>query len=297
MLESGRPLVITPCSSRKRQQPSIRAAALPRGTQQELCEAWLCALRGVSPERRAEDVYAGRAFGLAKLAATVLGADFAIASAGLGMVMANTLIPSYDLTISRGGLRANLRGTFDSAAWWQEISKGPYATDPRVELRNRPLVLVCLSRAYAPLIEDVLESVPPDKLRIFGAGLDYVLPTSLKACVLPYDLRLDAGIPGTRGDFAQRALLHYVKVIHGVDTMPIDEEKSAVLAELAKAPKLKPPPKRPRADDEAIRAVIARLLPTIGPRRSTMLRYLRDVEGLACEQGRFYSLFADVVKS
>jgi hypothetical protein len=295
--QRSRPLVITPCTSRKRQPPQVSVSAMLPGTQQELCRAWLRAIRKVNPESCAEDLYSGRAFGLAKQAARILGADFAIASAGLGMVMSSTKVPSYNLTISRGGLTDKLTSSFDPVKWWRTISKGPYAIDFDAVLRNRPLVLVCLSRAYAPLFQEALESVPTDRLRIFGAGLGYVLPTSLRPCVLPYDLRLDAGTPGTRGDFAQRALLHYVRVIHGVHTMSIDDERAAVLAELAKAPKPKPLPKRPRADDDAIRAVIARLLPSIGPRRSAMLRHLRDVEGLACEQGRFYSLFADVVKS
>ncbi len=297
MAQSSRPLIITPCTSRKRQPPQISAAALLPGTQQDLCRAWLRAIRKETPERCAADLYSGRAFVLAKQAAGMLGADFAIVSAGLGVVMSSTKVPSYDLTISRGGLTNKLRGGFDPVKWWRTISKGPYAIDFEAVLRNRPLVLVCLSRAYAPLLQDALESVPTNRLRIFGAGLGCVLPTSVRPCLLPYDLRLDAGTPGTRGDFAQRALLHYVSVIHGVDAMSIDEERAAVLAELAKAPKPKPPPKRPRADDDAIRAVIARLLPTIGPRRSAMLRHLRDVEGLACEQRRFYNLFADVVKS
>ncbi len=297
MVESGRPLVITPCTSRKRQQPQIQAAGLPQGTQRELCDAWLRAVKNGTPERRAGDLYAGRAFSLAKQAADTLGADFAIASAGLGMVMAGTLIPSYDLTISRNGLRDSLLGGFDPVKWWQRISKGPYATDCRAALRDRPLVLACLSRAYAALVGHALEYVPPDRLRLFGAGLDLVLPTSLRACVLPYDQRLDTAMPGTRGDFAQRALLHYVKVIYGANTMPLDKEKQAVLASLADTSKPKAIPKRPRADDATIRALIVRLLPTIGPKRSVMLRHLRDIEGLACEQGRFYSLFEDVVKS
>jgi hypothetical protein len=152
-----------------------------------------------------------------------------------------------------------------------------------------------LSRAYAPLIVSILKSARLGTLRIFGAGLEAVLPPTLKACVLPYDDRLAALTPGTRADFAQRALLHYVTSIYGESNMSLDEDKTAVRAALAKLPKPPRGPKRPSVDDASLRAVIKRLLPTIGRRRSVMLRHLRTVEGIACEQSRFNRLFSAVV--
>jgi hypothetical protein len=54
-------------------------------------------------------------------------------------------------------------------------------------------------------------------------------------------------------------------------------------------------PVRPSVDDDAIRELIQKLLPTVGPRRSPMLEHLRRVEGVACEQRRFARLFLEVL--
>ena len=77
--------------------------------------------------------------------------------------------------------------------------------------------------------------------------------------------------------------------------MSTKQDKTAVRAALAKLPKPPRGPKRPSVDDATVRAVIKRLLPTIGRRRSVMLRHLRTVEGIACEQSRFNRLFSEVV--
>jgi hypothetical protein len=283
------------CTSRKRRPPQVSGSKLPRGAQSLVSAAWLRALRKAAPERSASDLYAGRAFATARRAAEFLGADLIVASAGLGIVRGDTVIPSYDLTLARGGIRSRVTGAFDLAAWWIVVSHGPYATELASQLRGRPLILVCLSRAYAPLIVSTLKSACPNTLRIFGAGLEAVLPLTLKTCLLPYDDRLAALTPGTRADFAQRALLHYVTSIYGESTMSLDQDKTAVRAALAKLPKPPRGPKRPSVDDATVRAVIKRLLPTIGRRRSVMLRHLRTVEGIACEQSRFNRLFSEVV--
>jgi hypothetical protein len=137
--------------------------------------------------------------------------------------------------------------------------------------------------------------VPTDRLRIFGTSLERVLPAKLAACILPYDQRLEvATSAGTRSDFAQRALLHYVTDIWKAHPTRLDDDLIAVRAAFATTPYPRAIPKRAAAEDDAIRSIIIRLLPSIGRRRSPMLRHLRDVEGVACEQSRFARLFAEV---
>ena len=287
--------MITLCTSRKRVTPKVLASTLPRGTQAVVSAAWIRAIKEAAPEERAERLYAGRAFREATRAAQVLNGELAVASAGLGFIKVDSCIPSYDLTISRGGIRHKIVGPFDAKRWWRVVSSGPYAIDLERALKARPLVLACLSRAYVPFIVDALEKLPRERLRIFGAGLRSVLPPVLAECLLPYDDRLESVSPGTRADFAQRALLHYATTIYGGSKMTLEHDKAAVRTALEKV-KAKPRgPKRPSVDDAAIRNVIKRLLPTIGKRRSVMLRHLRIEEGIACEQGRFNRLFSEVV--
>ncbi|HTD35462.1 MAG TPA: hypothetical protein VK665_17470 [Candidatus Elarobacter sp.] len=220
-----------------------------------------------------------------------------IVSAGLGCVRATTAIPGYDLTLTRDGVRAHVEGAFDAAAWWRCVERGPYSARLADELHGRPLVLACLSRAYAPLVAPELAAIPPDRLRIFGRALDGVLPPAVAACVLPYDDRLEtAGPPGTRSDFAQRALMHYAEKIAPSSDGSLALDRAAVTAALASQPQPRSIPARTRADDEAIRELIARLLPVVGKGSSAMLRHLRDREGFACEQGRFARLYRDVAE-
>ena len=292
--ELRRPLVITGCSARKRFPPSASLADLPVGPQRAVASAWMATLENAEPVGTADEVYCGRAFSTAVAASKVIGADLLIISAGLGPVALDTRIPSYDLTLGRGGIREAVTGPFDPASWWKTISCGRFAINLEQELDSRPVVLACLSHAYAPLIAPALKKVPLGLLRIFGAGLSKGDARTLIRSVLPYDERLgNSGFSGTRADFAQRALIHYVKTIYRRGAS-IEDDRESVLQALKPIPHPDPVPKRPSVDDATIRAAIAKLLPAVGPRPSAMLRYLRDVEKVACEQRRFNRLFAEM---
>jgi hypothetical protein len=291
------PLIITGCSSRKRRKPEVSDGVIPRLPQAEVSSRWRDLVANASPVCRARDLYAGRAFALALEAAQIIGADVAIISAGLGIVMASTEIPSYDLTLGRGGIRSRITGTFDLSGWWRDVIDGPYSTDLASQLNCRPLVMACLSQAYAPLIMDLLdERCDKTEIRVFGQGLQSVLPARIAKAVMPYDDRLTkVSSGGTKTDFAQRALNHYVREILPKTSRQLAEERDAVCSALAGVTQPPAVPTRAKADDEQIRRLISNLIRIVGPKKSTMLRYLRDKEGVACEQGRFAKLFAEVV--
>lgn len=291
---SQRPLVVTWCSAAKRVTRSVSAAQLEHGAQPALAAEWLRLLHAAPTAGPAVEVYGGRGFRLARLAADVAGADLAIVSAGLGWVSSSTRIPAYDLTISRGGLRAKSHSNFDPSSWWSHVVAGPFSSPPSRDLAARPRVLVCVSRAYAPFMNAALAGVPAGRLRIFGAGItDLLLPT-LRSSLMPYDDRLASiGFSGTRSDFAQRALTHFL--IHLPQGRSVEEDRVAVFASLEGVRPPAPWPKRRNVDDEAVREFIQEMLPTLGPRRTAMLQQLRKVHGVACEQGRFARLFAEAV--
>jgi hypothetical protein len=262
-----------------------------------VADSWLSRLAASKPVLRASDLYVGRAFSLVKEGAAVLGADLAVISAGLGLVVGDEEIPSYDLTFSRGGIRRSVRGDFDQAAWWRAISGGRYASKFSEVTAGRPVVLVCLSASYACCVVECLRGLATeDRLRIFGAGLSNVLPTALSPFLLPYDARLDSVFKrGTQTDFAQRAMLHYVLRIVPKARQSLADEREAVLESLEGAPHPSRPPKRQQLDDDGIRELIRRLIPIVGEKHSKMLRYVRDKEQVACEQSRFARLFTEVV--
>lgn len=198
--------------------------------------------------------------------------------------------------MARGALVVHMAGPLDADEWWRAIRKGPFSAPPEDDLAERPLVLACVSMTYAPFFACELERVPIENLRIFGAGIERKMPPRLRPAILPYDERLEGRMPGTRSDFAQRAMLHYASTI-GIASRGLEDDRAFVERTMSDLP----PPRElgpgRRLDDDAIRALIVDLLPTIGRRRTAMLQYLRKERGIACEQARFATLFASVVSA
>jgi hypothetical protein len=132
-------------------------------------------------------------------------------------------------------------------------------------------------------------------LRIFGLSIDYYLNEVLRPYVMPYDERLNAlGRPGTRVDFPQRALLDFVTCIAPENSGNLDADRRAVLARLAPIATVRPARKQRRLSDEDIRWRIAKLISKLGPASTRILRHLRDIQGVSCEQSRFAGLFRSV---
>jgi hypothetical protein len=186
----------------------------------------------------------------------------------------------------------------DPSRWWAAVKRGPFSSNLARDARGRERVLVCLSRAYATMVEKDLIAVSKFEgvdLRIFGLSIDPHLDEVLRPYVMPYDERLDGlGRPGTRVDFPQRALLDFVTRVAPENSGNLDADKRAVLARLAPVATVRPVREQRRLPDEDIRQRIANLIPKIGPASTRILRHLRDIEGVSCEQSRFASLFKSV---
>jgi hypothetical protein len=295
-------LVVTTCSKRKSIQPPADATpgSLPNGPQKSIEIAWLSKIRKLPIDLPASEFYAGRGFALAAEAAKLAGAKLYILSAGLGLVPARRHIPVYGLTVSGGhadSIAERVSGRFDAPAWFSRLLSNPHSdqwTD--AAKRNSGRILIALSRPYAAMVGESLSALPPRalaRLRIFGASLDSVLPASLHSAIVPYDDRLDAIFPGTRSDFSQRAMFHFVRSIAPISVPDREADFAAVVAALGG---LRFPirPRRPRrTDEEILSLILKRLQSKSGAGR--MLTALRKEEGIACEQSRFGRLYRDAV--
>jgi hypothetical protein len=119
------------------------------------------------------------------------------------------------------------------------------------------------------------------------------LPERLQPRWMPYDARLDdksKGYAGTESDFPQRAVHHFVKNILAVSPRgDAATHHDAVLSALRgfRAPKRK---RGISMSDEELLKVIRRMWKRLGGHRTAMLRELRDVQDIACEQSRFRRL-------
>ena len=295
--------VITICTHRKRVRPSALATAvsLPFGSQDTVQSAWLDKLRTLPADVPASALYAGRGFALAVQGATIAKAKLYILSAGLGLVAATQRVPGYGLTVSDGraeSVTTRVTGEFDVDAWFSALLSGPYSKRwADVGGHGSGRILLALTRPYAEMVGRSLSELDLSilaRLRIFGAALSPALPAVLRQALAPYDERLDAILPGTRADFAQRALLHFVSsiaVLRKAQDRASDYAAVEAALESAAAPDR---PRRPRrTDEEILKLILVRLRSQSGIAR--ILRALRDEEGVACEQSRFSRLYRAAV--
>lgn len=303
---AGRPIiaaVLVSCSKRKTisAPASGRAVSLPRLNQKELETAWLERVRSLPPVISAGALYDGRGVRFAKETASTLGAPLYVVSAGLGLVHESRLVPAYGITLSGGGaesVRPRVLGRFNAVAWWRGVSSGPYSSAFGDMFTQPGLVLVAISRPYAEMLAPALDGLPDAdaaRVRILGVKLDQLLPSRVARCVLRYDDRLDSLFPGTRTDFATRALVHFAS--EGLSELPDgDIEAHQDWVQRALESGYSPDrSERPRMNDAEIIAIIERYLPqTKGVGR--LLRVLRDEEQVACEQARFSRLYRAAVE-
>ena len=294
--------IIVPCASRKCAPASEVAGAvmLPRGKQKDVESDWRRRVDELPAVCRADELYAGRGFKLARRAAASANAPLYVASAGLGLVAGDRRVPSYSITVANGmpdSVADRIIDGFDVSRWWGAVSRGPFST-AACDLPEGPLpVVAALSRPYARMISAELGGVrAPERWRLIGTGLKAILPSMLHESVMPYDERLEGILPGTRADFPQRALVHFVDEVLRRDSMgDLAAHAAAVEAALSRA--VAPErARRPRRGDSEIREAIRRRLGSeTGIAR--LLRRLRDEDGIACEQARFGRLYRDVLGS
>ena len=167
-----------------------------------------------------------------------------------------------------------------------------------INRRRETRFLLALPSAYVEMLSRDLEKIQDnalERLYIFtsSSGAKRV-PERLLRCVLAYDERLE-GHPdyaGTRSDFPQRAMRHFVEQLHGHRltrkcAMDAVQESLRVL----KKPSL---PQRERKSDPEILELIRTQWHNYAGSSSRLHRYLRDTALVACEQARFGGLWRQV---
>ena len=113
---------------------------------------------------------------------------------------------------------------------------------------------------------------------------------------MPYDERLESlpGFTGTRADFPQRAMRHFVSQLIGHQLAAkaafhaVEQALSVCIAPTV--------PTRRRLTDDEICVLIRKGWTKCGGSGARLLRYLRDDELVACEQGRFAILRRQVAE-
>lgn len=267
---------------------------------ERLAQAWRRAIEAGSADKAAASLYMGRSIVDTAVSAATLGAPWYVVSAGLGLVRHDQLIPSYECSVAAGTeLDRRLRHLARRPAdWWNALT----ATSPLLlsKLIAKAPTLLALPSGYLRMVQDDLAKVTPAEatsLRIFTstAGAQ-CLPQHLLHCVMPYDERLESvrGHAGTRSDFAQRALRHFVEVLQAAD-LPLKESHEAVAASLASHQRRQRSMGQRMTDDEILKVLKAQWIQQSGS-STRLLRYLRDEARISCEQRRFSRLWQSLTE-
>lgn len=289
-------IVVTNCTARKKAGMPLVPFA-PRGNCiRQVAEDWRTSLAAQSSRLQARRLYVGRSILEAKNVSLDIDAPLFIVSAGIGLVESDEPIPGYDMSASGKGTELAItlaRLGVSKSDWWQLLVSGKGFG---WLLRENPnaTVLISLPSEYLDMVLGDLEAVPSRdlaRIRVFTstAGQKKIekVPNLLS---LPYDDRLEsiAGYAGTRSDFPQRALRHFVTGLNG-HLLPIDEASRVVAASLGGF-ECKAVPQRKRLDDGEICRLIRQAWGSVGGNSAKLLRHLRDIELVACEQRRFSRL-------
>jgi hypothetical protein len=298
--------VITNCTARKRAiDPVARLQPADlKGGATKIATRWLQATASIDSSTYAGDLYVGRAMSESKAVASQLNGSLHVISAGLGLKAQDELVPNYDITVASGSgslLPALARANSTAADWWQELNAIKGTPMPLSRLINRcgeTRFLLALPSAYVDMLSRDLERIKDEalaRLYIFtsSSGAKFV-SDRLASCVLTYDERLEGlpGFAGTRSDFPQRAMRHFVEQLQG-HRLTHTSAQDAVQACLRS---LKRPliPHRERKSDSEILDLLRAQWTNHGGSSSRLLRYLRDTALVACEQSRFGSLWRQV---
>lgn len=297
-------LLLTNCTNRKRGRSSDRsswdlAKHSHGGALADLARLWKGELSRLSDLLPAAERYLGRSVVEAREAADVIGATLGFVSAGLGLTYASTLVPYYDLTVSPGPNSISpLLAQFDStsADWWMELNAGPAIASAISDDRTKAAFLA-LPSGYLEMISMDLQhcaSQCAEKIRIFTSEKGRAaVPEHLRRSVMPYDDRLEAtDFSGTRTDFPQRALRHFVEKLHG---QRLSLAESVVAVERAMSGlQVRRIPRRTKLDDEEIAQLLRTNWNEHNGSSTRLLRFLRDQAQVACEQGRFRRIWHEL---
>ncbi|MEH6498350.1 MAG: hypothetical protein V7751_03090 [Pseudoalteromonas distincta] len=300
-----RTVVITNCTNRKRHD-GLPPVVLNDGYYSSItamAKAWKRQIDERPATLTASSLYVGRSVSDARRVAGTLGAKLIFASTGLGLIEGDHICPPYNLTAAQGpnSIIPHLEKLGARASdWWEAVnvtrSKGSILAD-LVSQPNVDLVLIALSSTYIQLIgEDLgeIRGTQTDKLRVFTSrpGIE-MLPSHLQRIAMPYDERLETStLPGTRNDFPQRALRHFIEVLD-LSSVPAEIARNNVSAAMDLLSLAKTTIRR-RASDSEITSMLERVWVDYQGNSTRLLRYLRDDALVSCEQSRFRRIWQGI---
>jgi hypothetical protein len=253
----------------------------------------------------ARDLYCGDGWMQALKAYDVLESkgvrvQFWIASAGLGLICAETRVPQYSATFSPDSEDSISRSQEECREWWIKLAEHrillgePGTLQNLAEANKDAIFLISLSATYLRILKNDLIAArrlvnSPDQFLIISAGTNSI--PDLGVSLLPVDARFESKVGGARHTVNNRVAAFIVETF---DTRNLNARYvSSKLTEIsAKLPQLRQYSRVSLTDNQVLKKIagIRKKKPDCSP--STALREFRD-SGNACERKRFHRLFSE----
>ncbi len=301
--------IVVTCANRKRRPvpPTLQLRRTVGASPIQRAARWMQRLDTSDLDTvRAEDLYAGEHWDIARRLPRLAGAGFArptlwVASAGWGLIPADAAIRPYSATFSTRHLDSVSQDTRGAQDWWNAISAWPGPTPGAarsltalVADHPRDRVLLVLSQPYFAAcgkdLQELIATAHDSMISIIAAG---VTPQPAFApWQLPADARLQHHLGGTRGSLN-------VRIAADLLTAGLTDHEAMsrhLRQRLTAAPDLPTYQRRRLTDDEVGTFIRARHAVNPQLTRTSLLRELRD-GSMACEQVRFADLFAAATRS
>ena len=301
--------IITNCSKSKKLEPDglLKAKGLKTGSLDKVSNEWISRIHK-SHEKLlpAKDLYSGRSFKEINRIDTQIQYEWYIVSAGYGFIRSDTLIRSYDLTVTNSSVNSiihkidNLSNLSD---WHVELNKKlndiEFPIAQLVDENKDSLFLFGLSKSYYELIKKDLEQIKDrSNLRFFGFKNSANLNADLKQYFMLYDLRFDgpdSDNNGIKNDFPRRVLRHYVEhILPKIKNPNLKKEQDLVQEYMSTKREYLKRNNQRFSDTDLIKKIIE--LKNDFPNSRKLLTYFRENQ-VACAEERFRGLYKQALNS
>ena len=305
---SNRIAVIVPCTDRKKITPKLDLSFRSLGKQKvsDLAQEWMRRFDGV-PRVIARELYCGEGWTRAisayeKARELAANTTLFVISAGMGLINAETMIPSYSATFAAKGedqISNHILGHASKSAsmnreWWHAINSMNDCYENNLNaIMDHDLVFMAVGAAYYRVMSDEIDilgsRLGKDRLYIIAVGLSNQSDDS--PYILPIDMSFEVLVPGARASINQRALdwlfhnvLPYEMVKRGLLVERINTLMAPVRGRRIQRKVLK------ASDDVVTDWIRVRLAPDSS--QTKLLREFRREH--SCEQSRFRRIFLSV---
>ena len=298
ILQEHRINLVTSCTDRKSLRVSLAMRSVKGLTVEQRLSSWVESLQNPSERCRAVDLYQGEHWKIAQRLHASANVSLWVASAGYGLIHAESHLVGYSATFVHQNPDDVTRGTgrsSDRREWWNALRQhGDVAAPPLSEIGASGPVLVAASSAYIDAMADEITDAISDGAEVLLVTASK-LDGSLESRRIPVEGRFRNILGGSMQALNIRVAEHIVNSVDGsLLTLEIARNIVADLAE--QSPPLKKYSRRLMSDSEVKDFIVAELKTSSCSTKSALLRKLRD-QGFACEQTRFSTLFSEVKTS